>query len=169
MTQQTRLDVEGLTEAIKALNRANRDLGREARSLIRDEAVIISADAKARLGRRPGGGTYPRKSGMIRRKTNQKGAEIGLKGSRYPWAFGAEFGAKRAWVWGLVTLQSKLRQRQFPVWRGNQFVVRGGGGPGWVIQPAIRDNLPAAATRIAVGIGELFDTALRKEGVPRSG
>lgn len=164
---QPRLEVEGLTESIKALTRVDRELGARARDLIRTEAVIIAADAKSRLGNRPGGGTYPRRAGMIRRKANQKGAEIGLAVSRYPWARGAEFGAKRAWVFGRVTTQGKLRRRQFPVWRGNQFVVRGGSGPGWVIQPAIRANIDAASKRIGDGLIDLFDEAFRAAGVPR--
>lgn len=44
--------------------------------------------------------------------------------SRYEFALGAEFGARR--------------YRQFPPWRGNQW-MSWGGGPGYFLHPAIRE------------------------------
>jgi hypothetical protein len=159
------IKVEGLTEAIRALNRANRDLGAEARGVLREAAITVQTAARARMG--AGGGNYPHRAGMIGRSASSKGAGVSLKVGRYPWAYGAEFGAKRAWVFGRVMSAGKLRRRQFPVWRGNQFVVRGSSGPGWLIQPAIRDNLPKITQRVADGLDEIFDKAMSSAGVPR--
>lgn len=146
------LHVDGLTEALRGLNTVDREAGRTARALLADGAKTIQHAAQAKLGRRPGGGTYPRRTGMVGRSASAKGAGVTLRGGRYPWAWGAEYGARRAWVWGRVTVQSKLRRRQFPIWRGNQFVVRGRGGPGWIIQPAIRENLDRVLEGIADGL-----------------
>lgn len=135
-----------------------------ARDLLRDGAKTIQTAAQFRLRARPGGGAYPRRSGMIGRSAGAKGAGVTLRGGRYPWAWGAEFGAKRAWVYGRVTSASRLRRRQFPIWRGNQFVVRGRSGPGWIIQPAIRENLDRVLEEIATGLESAIDEALSSAG-----
>ncbi len=161
------MEVEGLTEALKALSRFDRETGQEARSVLREGAKLIQTKSQAKLGRRPGGGSYPRRRGMIGRSVTLRGGGINLKGRRYPWAWGAEFGAKRAWVFGKVTVQSRLRRRQFPIWRGNQFVVRGRGGPGWIIQPTIRENIDRVTRDIADGIDDLIDETMKRAKVPR--
>lgn len=159
---QASLHVDGLTEALRGLNRVDRDAGKAARLLLADGAKTIKAAAQAKVGRRPGGGSYPRRSGMVGRSATAKGAGVTLRGARYPWAWGAEFGARRAWIYGRVTLASKLRRRQFPIWRGNQFVVRGRGGPGWIIQPAIRENIDRVLEGIAEGLERTIADAVRR-------
>jgi hypothetical protein len=158
------LQVDGLAESIKALAYIERDLGNAARGALRDAAKVVQFDAQRRISGRPGGGSYPRRRGMVGRSGTNKGAAVKLRGSKYPWAWGAEYGAKRAWVFGRVTTQGQLRRRQFPVWRGNQFVVRGRGGPGWAIQPAIRRNLPRVTADIEEALGELVREAFRRQG-----
>lgn len=165
MPDPARLEVEGLSEALKAINRFDREKGAAARDVLREGAKIVQADARSRMG--AGGGRYPSRVGMIGRSASSRGAAIKLAGKRYPWAWGAEFGARRAWVFGRVTTQNRLRKRTFPVWRGNQFVVRGRGGPGWLIQPAIRANLERVSTLVADGLDEVLDDAMRSAGVPR--
>jgi hypothetical protein len=163
------LRVEGLSEAMRALSKVSKETGAEAKGLIRDAAKSIQAGAQKRMRTRPGGGAYPRRKGMIRYSATNKGGAVGItsRGSRYPWGGGAEFGAKRAWVFGRVTTQGQLSRRQFPVWRGNQFVVRGRSGPGWLIQPEIRAQLPTIEQDLAAGLSELIDRELRKAGVKR--
>lgn len=159
--------VEGLTESIKALGKVDKELADEARNLIREGVKVVQADAKRRYSRRPGGGGYPHTPGAVRRKSNMKGAEISLEVDRYPWSAGAEFGARRAWVFGRVMSAGALRRRQFPVWRGNAFVVRGAAGPGWIVQPAIRANLDDIEEAIGDGIDKLYTRAFDSLGVPR--
>ena len=163
--------VDGLTEAVKAMGKFSKAAGNEARSVMRVGAREIATLSKRRVGRRPGGGSYPRRSGMIGYSATGKGAAVKLKGAnpRYPMAWGAEYGAKRAWVFGRVTTQGKLRRRQYPVWRGNQFVTRGRSGPGWIIQPTIRENMDRVVADIADGLDLLLNAEMNKAGVPRSG
>jgi hypothetical protein len=101
---------------------------------------------------------------MVGRSATMKGAAVTLKGGKYPWAWGAEYGARRAWVFGRVTTQNQLRRRQFPVWRGNQFVTRGVSGPGWIIQPALRENLDRVLDRLADGLAEVIDRTFNQAG-----
>lgn len=169
--QSDAVAVEGLTQSIKALSSASKEAGAEAKGLIRTEAKHIQRKAQGKMARRSGGGSYPRRKGAIRYGATQKGGTISItagKGDRYPWIFGAEFGAKRAWVYGRVTTQGRLKRRQFPVWRGNRFVVRGGSGPGWLVQPAIREELPGVTRRIEAGMSELIARELARARVPRS-
>lgn len=163
----TSYKVDGLTEALRALNRVNKEAGTMARELVREGAKTIQTEAQRRARGRAGGGTYPRRMGMIGRSASTKGGAIKLAGSKYPWAWGAEYGARRAWVFGRVTTQGRLRRRQFPVWRGNQFVVRGASGPGWLIQPAIRAKLERVLTDMADGLSELISRELDRARVPR--
>lgn len=160
-----RLEVEGLSEALRGINRFNKELGAASRDVIREGAKVIQFDARRRLG--AGGGRYPKRAGMIGRSASSRGAGIKLAGRKYPWSWGAEFGARRAWVYGRVTTQNAMRRRTFPVWRGNQFVVRGRGGPGWIIQPAIRANIERVTEQIATGLDRVLNEAMRQAGVPR--
>jgi len=160
---------DDLSAAVRALGRFDRDLQREAKDALRTGAKTIQAAAQAKVARRPGGGTYPRRRGMVGRSVTQRGAGIKLRGKKYPWAWGAEWGAKRAWVFGRVTTQGKLSRRQFPVWRGNQFVIRGRSGPGWIIQPAIRENLDRVTEQIVDDLGDVMYRALRQAGLKPKG
>lgn len=163
----TSFEVDGLSEAVKAMSRFDKETGKAARDEMRAAAVKVQKAAQAKSKGRPGGGSYPRRLGMIGRSVTTKGAGINLRGKKYPWAWGAEFGARRAWVFGRVTTQGKLRRRQFPVWRGSQFVTRGRSGPGWIIQPTIRKMLPQITEEIADGMSKVLSDALTKAGVPR--
>lgn len=159
--------VEGLSESIRALGKVSRDLANEARGLIRDEAKHLQREAQSRLQRRPGGGSYPRRKGMIRYGATNRGGTLSIvAGNRYPWAFGAEFGARRAWVFGRVTSAAVLSRRQFAPWAGNQFRVTSPSGPGWIVQPTIRDNLPRIKREISSGLSDLLERELRAAGVP---
>jgi hypothetical protein len=60
-----------------------------------------------------------------------------------------------------------MRRRTFRPWQGNQFDVKGGGGPGYVIQPAIRRHLPGMEDRVADRLQKLLSRELDKAGVRR--
>lgn len=158
---------DDLSAAIRAIGKFDKELQTEAKQALRDGAQTIQKSAQRKALRKPGGGTYPARRGMVGRSATGTGAGIKLKGKRYPWAWGAEYGAKRAWVFGRVTTQAKLSRRQFAVWRGNQFVVRGRSGPGWLIQPAIRENVDAVTEQIASDLVGVMDRALTAAGVPK--
>ena len=158
---------DDLAAAIRALGRFDRDLQAEAKDALRDGAKTIQTAAQKKIPGRPGGGSYPRRKGMVGRSRTAKGAGITLRGKKYGYAWGAEYGAKRAWVYGRVTTQGKLSRRQFPVWRGNQFVVRGKSGPGWIIQPAIRENIDKVTDQIAEDLEAVFAEAMTMAKVPK--
>jgi len=113
---------------------------------------------------RSGGGTYPRRAGMI--TTRAQGIVLNA-GSTYPWAFGAEFGAERAWVFGRVTSQSKLAKRQFAPWGTNRMRLRGRSFQGWLIAPAMVEADPFISNGILRQIEELVREANNRAGVPR--
>lgn len=158
---ETGVHVDGLSQALRGLTKVDKEAGTAARDLVRAAAKDIQTRAQAKMGRRPGGGSYPRRAGMIGRSASNKGGGISLKGGRYPWAWGAEFGARRAWIYGRGNIQTNLKRRQFPIWRGNQFVIRGRGGPGWIIQPTIRENLDRVLADISEGLEALIAKAVR--------
>ena len=116
--------------------------------------------AQARMKGPPGGGTHPRRAGMMA-DPQQQGWRSVIESRQIPVGLGRRIGARRAWVWGRKNVQSNLKRRQFPIWRGNQFVVRVRGGPGWIIQPTIRDNID----RILVDIADRM-AADRRDGAP---
>jgi len=158
---------EDLAPALRALKQVDKDAAKHVTDSLKDSAKSVQTEAKARLSRRPGGGTYKRSPGGIRVFSEQRGTGITLAARRYPWLAGAEYGAKQAWVFGRVTTQGRLRRRQFPVWRGNQFVVRGKSGPGWIVQPSIRRQLPRIIDDAEEAIGDTFTQAMRQQGVGR--
>ena len=155
-----------LSSAIRALGKVDKAAQKEAVQVLREAAIKGQRESQARLTVRPGGGSYPRRRGQYGRFADQKGAGLKLAGAKYPWAWGAEFGAKRAWLpRGQVTLQSKLRRRQFPVWRGSPKVVRGKAGPGWIMYPTIRRLLPEIETDLQKGLADVFERSMRQAGV----
>lgn len=163
------IEVEGLRETIKALNRVDKKLGQAAVQAMRDEAKMVKVKAQTRLRNRGGAAaTYPRSRGMIRSGATQGGGTVSLETGRYPWSPGAEFGGHTHTTFGRRMPQGSLRRRTLGRWRGNQFVVVGVGGPGYLIQPTIRRELKGIEDRISKEISLLYDTALNQAGVPRA-
>lgn len=115
---------------------------------------------------RPGGGTYKRSAAIVKSSANTKGAKVTLQVSKVPWAQAAELGTRRAWVYGRTTTQGRLRRRQFPVYRGwfeSPGVTKV--GPGWFLQPTIRQELPDMVDDLGEELNDLLRDTMRRSGV----
>jgi hypothetical protein len=101
----------------KVIQQANKEISVEVADAAQDRARGVSRQyAKAAKG--------------ISGRAKQKSASIAIRSARYPWIFGAEFGA--------------LAYRQFMPWRGNQWTQGYGpdAGTGYAVYPTIRDKVP---------------------------
>lgn len=158
------VEVVGLEETIKALRRFDREVGKEAVDIFRAEAKTVQAIARANM--KAAGPAATGRKGWIGRSATAKGAGVKLI-ARSGRAHQAEWGMHRWQLWGRGTVQTALSRRTFRPWKGNAFDVRGGGGPGYVIQPAIRSHLPGMEPRVAGLLSLLLRRTLDKAGVPR--
>lgn len=121
--------IEGLTAFIAEMKRSNPALVVEIASANFDAAngIVTAAKSKAQSVGWPGStGTAAQTLGAS--KSSQR-SMVRLGGSRAPWAFGAEFGAKK--------------YKQFSPWRGNQWAGFDT-GVGYFLHPAIRESWPLA-------------------------
>ena len=163
-----RIEVEGLSESIRALNKWDKKVKGEAVDIFRDEAKMVQKKAQARLSLVP---SAPRKA-VIGRSATGAGAGVKLRGSAFPRAFATEFGMHK-WhqrTWGGTVrgwVQSALSRRTFLPYKGVQFDVKGGSGPGYVIQHTLRKVLPGMEERVADRLSKLLTKELNKAGVPR--
>ena len=86
------------------------------------------------------------------------------EGRGYATEFGMHRWQYRDWhgtIWG--TVQRAMKRRTFGTFVG----VSGGVGPGYVIQPAIREHLPGMEKRVADRLSALLTRELNRAGVPR--
>lgn len=128
---QGALQITGLKESIAGMRQANRDLPKViARESKRVTADLVLPDARKNIGAAP----VPKNDSMVIASAVGGGAALILKYSKYPWAAGAEFGAKQF--------------KQF----------RSFNPSGYIVQPAIEDNLG----RIAVAWLDAVSDAIRK-------
>ena len=160
------IEVEGLAESVRAIARWDKGVRKEAVEIFRDEAKIVQAKAKANARAHP---ASPSHSGWIGRSATGQGAGVKLiarKGDSR--AYATEFGMHR-WQYrdwaGVVTgtIQRAMRGRTFYPFVG----ITGGVGPGYVIQPAIRQHLPGMEKRVATRLSALLTRELNRAGVPR--
>jgi hypothetical protein len=164
------IQVEGLSETIRALGKWDKAARKEAVEIFRDEAKAVQSAAKARApSSHPGA---PSNTAWIGRSATGTGAGVSLLGAKNGRAAATEWGMhtwhiprKRGGSTGYV--QSALRRRIFKPWVGNQFDVKGGTGPGYVIQTTIRRHLPGMEDRVADKLQALLVRELNKAGVPR--
>ncbi len=162
--------VEGLDETIRALRRFDKEVGREAVDIFRDEAKVVQANAKARAKLDP---AAPSNSSWIGRSATSKGAGVTLLGHKGKFRAHATEWGMGGWqhrTWGgeiRRTTQSAMKRRTFRRWHGSGFDVKGGSGPGNVIQPAIRKHLPGMEKRVATKLHALLNRTLDKAGVRR--
>ena len=173
MPVQTRgghIEVDGLEETIKALRKFDKEVGKEAVDIFRDEAKMVQASAKANARAHP---ASPSSGSWIGRSATAKGAGVKLIARKGDYrAHASEWGMHR---WQMRTwqgsirgyVQSAMRRRTFRPWKGSEFDVEGGGGPGYVIQPAIRKHLPGMEKRVADQLSALLRKTLDRAGVPR--
>ena len=157
-------EVVGLEESIKAIRKFSKEAGREAVDIFRDEAKTVQA--LARSNAQAAGAAATSRASWVGRSATAKGAGVKLI-ARSGRAHQAEWGMHRWQVWGRGTVQSVMQRRTLREWNGNAFKVRGGGGPGYVIQPAIRRHLPGMEPRVAGQLTLLLRKLLDAEGVPR--
>ena len=156
-----RIDDDDIKAAEAALRAATKDLEAAADKGLRTGAAKVTRDAQSRLRSRAGGGTYPRRAAMIATTRNPPGVK--LVGSRFPWALGAEYGARHAWVFGRKVLATSISRRQFPSYGGNTFSISGSSG--YLVAPAIRANADEVAQGAADEIDDEYRTEFRRRGL----
>jgi len=158
------LEVDGLTEAINALGKLDKQYKKEAIQVFREAATDIQHRSQSKIGRV---GRYPQKKGMIGRSATSTGAAVKLRASKYPWAYGAEYGEVIASVYGRPDAQSDFKRRTFGVFKPptstDMFKNRGG----YMIQPTLRARLPKVLDKASKDMTKLIDKQLRRSGVPR--
>jgi hypothetical protein len=77
---------------------------------------------------------------MVSHFARATSAGLTLRYSKYPWAGGAEWGAKQF--------------KQFKPWTGNQWTEQ---FPGYIVQPTIGESLPGVQAAYAQSTLELFN------------
>ena len=114
MPTASSIDAEGLAETRKAFRAMAREAPDDLADIMEDLAADMVGRSRSRVGSRPGGGTYKRpRSGSIQAKRSGKNVDIVLNPSGSPTLLGAEFGTRRAWVFGRVMSASKLKRKQY--------------------------------------------------------
>ncbi|MFD1083886.1 hypothetical protein [Micromonospora andamanensis] len=122
----------------KALKAVDSRFPKELREANFDLAAELARRSRVRANSEPG---VARKAARSLRAARQASAAVVVGGGpRYPYFWGAEFGAKQ--------------YRQFQTWRGNQW---GGwsGGPGYFLHPTIRQDARALVDEYMKRLDEL--------------
>lgn len=151
------LEVEGRRQFIAGLKAAEAGSARELAKLHREIARHVQDSARARAS---GGSRMARAAaGNIRARGTQTAASLAVVPSkRAPFARAAFFGARRHTGW---YAQARFRDGppQFAPWVGNTWdVARAGEGP-YVLNDAIRGDLPWVERRLLAGVDELYSRA----------
>ncbi|MDM4721845.1 hypothetical protein QTQ03_20425 [Micromonospora sp. WMMA1363] len=135
--------IEGLRDFVSALKAVDAQYPKAVRQANYDMAAELVARSKADAA---SVGGVARKAARSLRAARQANASVVTGGgARYPYFWGAEFGARQ--------------YRQFKPWRGNQY---GGwsGGPGYFLHPTIRSEaerlLDGYMARLDALAGEAF-------------
>lgn len=141
--------VDGLDELLRGLRQASKEAAlanrREMRVITKkvSAAARVTAAGQSRMYRKA-------KSGITPTVDSRGTAGITISGKRYPWIFGAEFGAKRNVHRKQPIMRSNTSRsyqvtgwNQFKPWRGNQFEAGASDtGPGYAVYPTIRKMAP---------------------------
>ncbi len=159
--------VDGLAETIRALGKVDRRLKAEAIDVLRDGAKIVQVQAQGRIG--AGGYRLRRNKGMIGRSATSTGAGIKLRGSKYPWAFAAEYGERVAHVYGRPVRVSRFKRRTVAPHKPPTSTDLSKNRGGYMIQPSIRKLLPVLREDAGERITALVTEAMRAEGVKGRG
>jgi len=115
--------IEGLRDFYNALRRVSDEYPATLVRANYDLAKGLVDKSRARARGEPGVARKAARS--LRASRSASAAIVSAGGARYPYFWGAEFGA--------------LRYRQFQTWRGNQWGAWSG-GPGYFLHPTIRDH-----------------------------
>lgn len=156
------LESKDVAEAIRGLKRA--DPEEAADDSFRESTKAIVRDARGNMTSRRGGGTYPRRSGMITEDRN--GVKINVGGS-YPWARGAEFGSRTSMVFGRRVSNASLSRPHFAPWSGQSFSISG--KVGYLVGEALRDNVEEMAEDAIEAVADEYLAELKKSGVKTRG
>jgi hypothetical protein len=119
-------EIEGLRSFLRSLRKIADDYGDVIKQANFEVGEAIVRGARERAAQQPG---VARKAAESLRAARQASAAVVTGGgARYPYFFGAEFGARR--------------YHQFQPWRGNQFEAAGWDGPGYFLHPTLREDGP---------------------------
>lgn len=117
------VQVVGLADFVRDLRTIDRGLPRAVSAAHRSIATVIRDESRSEADSL--GGVHAKSAPAISSTGQQRKAAIRIDGDRFPFALGAEFGAKR--------------YAQFPEWRGNQWQPEGDSGVGYMVHPTIRN------------------------------
>lgn len=137
--------IEGLREFQRALARISAELPKSLRdfNVIAAEDIIRIAKEKAHDSPSPRQAIFATKSLRAWKTSGYAGISLG-DNRRFAFARGTEWGARQ--------------YKQFPAWRGNQW-MSWGGGPGYYLHPAIREEGPQVLMKYWESIRWLRDQA----------
>ncbi len=165
------VEVDGLAQSIRALGKLDGEYKKEAVQVFRDAAKDVQARAQKNIGVV---GRYPNNRGMIGRSATSTGAGVKLRASKYPWAYGAEFGEVVANIpqhgtrWQTKEMgQSQFKRRTFGFHKPPTSSDMAKNTGGYMIQPVLRARLPKIEEEVSTKLVKLIDKAMRKAGVPR--
>jgi len=158
------IEVDGLAETINALGKLDKQYKKEAVGIFREVATDVQKRSQAKIGRV---GRYPTNRGMIGRSATSTGAGVKLRASKYPWAYGAEYGEVVASVYGHDVGQSRFKRRTFGQFKPPTSSDMWRNTGGYMIQPTIRARLPWILKKSSGDMTKLIDRQLRKSGVKR--
>lgn len=115
--------VRGLNELLRDLKAASVTLPRQVTAGHRRAAKLVEGAARAKALAQ--GGAIGKAAMGIKAAATQRAAKLVLDGSRHPYIFGGEFGAKK--------------YPQFEPWRGNKWAPDEA-GVGYAVHPAVRET-----------------------------
>ena len=156
------VDSKDVTEAIRGLNRADPEDAID--ESFREQTPALVREARGRMSSRDGGGTYPRRSGMI--TEDRKGMRLNVGGT-YPWGRGAEFGSRTSMVFGRRVPNSSLTRAHFAPWSGKTFTIRG--KVGYLIGETLRRNVDDMGESALDAVSDEYLASLKREGVVTRG
>jgi len=158
------IEIDGLAETINALGKLDKQYKKEAVQVFREVATDVQRRSQARIGRV---GRYPTRKGIIGRSATSTGAGVKLRASKYPWAYGAEYGEVVAAVYGKPYPQHAFKRRTFGAFKPPSSSDMRTNTGGYMIQPTIRARFPKIEKKASDDMTKLIDKAMRKAGVPR--
>ncbi len=160
------LQVDGLSESIRALKKLGPQYRKEAVNVIRDVTKDIQKRSQDRIGNHP---QYRlrRNRSMIGRSATGKGGGVKLRASKYPWAYAGEYGEVVAHVFGRPRGQDRFRRRTAAPYKPPTTTDMSKNRGGYWIQPTIRKRFPHIMREFDTEFVKLIDKAMREAGVPR--
>ncbi len=156
------VEIDGLSQSVRALQKIDRKYRQEAVQVFRDAATDVQKVAQRAIG---SVGRYPTNRGMIGRSATNTGAGVKLRARKYPWAQGAEYGEATMHVFGVPYYQSHLKRRTMGRFRPPTTTNLMKNTGGYMIQPAIRQRLPKWEKEAGKRLQEITTRAMRQAGV----